>query len=81
MVHHVQDPGLPLGLLIYTTSTMPDDFSNPASDGMQNAIGLPSTPRTEHPVQQQVMNQYTFFFSSTLKEPGPILTSRRSPPL
>ena len=38
MLHHVQDPGLPLGIMIYTTSTMPDVFSNRASDGVQNAF-------------------------------------------
>lgn len=37
MVHHVQDPELPFIMMIYATSIMPDDFSNPARDGMQNA--------------------------------------------
>ena len=37
MVHHVQGPELPFEMMIYSTSTMPNEFSNSARDGMQNA--------------------------------------------
>ena len=33
MVHHVRGPELPFEMMIYSTSTMPDDFSR---DGMED---------------------------------------------